>query len=62
MRETSYYLIANRVVKPNEGQESWIYKYQCKQNVITLSSDLWQVGGFLQILRFPPQIKLTTTI
>jgi len=40
------------VVKPNEGQESWIYKYQCKQNVITLSSDFWQVGGFLQILRF----------
>jgi hypothetical protein len=25
-------------------------------------SDLRQVGGYLRVLRFPPQIKLTTTI
>jgi hypothetical protein len=25
-------------------------------------SDLWQVGGFLRVLRFPPPIKLTATI
>jgi hypothetical protein len=25
-------------------------------------SDLWQVGGFLRVLRFPPPINLTTTI
>ena len=25
-------------------------------------SDLQQVGGFLQVLRFPPSIKLTATI
>jgi hypothetical protein len=25
-------------------------------------SDLRQVGGFLQVLQFPPQIKLTATI
>jgi len=25
-------------------------------------SDLWQIGGFLRVLRFPPTIKLTTTI
>ena len=30
--------------------------------VIKFVSDLRQVGGFLQVLRFPPQIKLTATI
>ena len=30
--------------------------------VIKFVSDLRQVGGFLWILRFPPPIKLTTTI
>ena len=25
-------------------------------------SALWQVGGFLRVLRFPPPIKLTATI
>jgi hypothetical protein len=30
--------------------------------VIKFVSDLLQVGGFLQLLRFPPPIKLTTTI
>ena len=30
--------------------------------VITFVSDLWQVSGFFQVLRFPPPIKLTTTI
>ena len=30
--------------------------------VITLVSDLRQVGGFLRVLRFPPPIKLTTEI
>jgi hypothetical protein len=25
-------------------------------------SDLWQVGGFLRVLQFPPQVKLTATI
>ena len=31
-------------------------------DVITLVSDLWQVGGFLRVLRFPPPINLTVTI
>jgi len=31
-------------------------------NVITFVSDLRQVGGFLRVLWFPPQIKLTYTI
>jgi len=30
--------------------------------VIKFVSDLWQVGGFLRVLRFPPPIKLTATI
>ena len=30
--------------------------------VIKFVSDLRQVGGFLRVLRFPPSIKLTTTI
>jgi hypothetical protein len=30
--------------------------------VIKFVSDLRQVGGFLQVLWFPPQIKLTATI
>jgi len=33
-----------------------------QHNVIKFVSDLWQVGGFLRILRFPPPLKLTTTI
>ena len=30
--------------------------------VIKIDSDLRQVGGFLQLLQFPPPIKLTATI
>jgi hypothetical protein len=32
-----------------------------KHYVIKFVSDLWQVSGFLRVLRFPPQIKLTAT-
>ena len=31
-------------------------------NVIKFVKDLWQAGGFLRLLRFPPPIKLTTMI
>ena len=30
--------------------------------VINSISDLWQVGGFHRVLRFPPPIKLTATM
>ena len=30
--------------------------------VIKFVRDFWQVGGFLQVLWFPPPIKLTATI
>ena len=33
--------------------------YSMQLNVIKFVSDLWQVDGFLQVLRFPPPIKLT---
>jgi hypothetical protein len=36
--------------------------YSIQHYVIKLVSDLQQVCGFLQLLRFPPPIKLTATI
>ena len=38
---------------PAHGEVYWIQHY-----VIKFVSDLWQVGGFLQVLRFLPPIKL----
>jgi hypothetical protein len=36
--------------------------YSIQHYVIKLVSDLRSVGGFLWVLQFPPQIKLTATI
>jgi hypothetical protein len=36
--------------------------YSIQHYVIRIVSDLWQVSGFLRVLRFPPHIKLTATI
>jgi len=36
--------------------------YSIQHYVIKFVSDLWQVGGFLRVLQFPPPIKLTATI
>ena len=36
--------------------------YLIQHYVIKFTSDLRGVGAFLRILRFPPPIKLTTTI
>ena len=36
--------------------------YLKQHYVIKFVSDLWQVGDFLLVLRFPPPIKLTATI
>ena len=36
--------------------------YLIQHYVIKFVSDLWQVYGFLQVLRFPPPIKLTVMI
>jgi hypothetical protein len=43
-----------------ESRSSEVYSIQ--NNVILFVSDFRQVGGFLQVLRFPPLIKLTNTI
>ena len=36
--------------------------YSIQHYVMKSINDLQQVGGFLKVLRFPPTIKLTTTI
>jgi len=36
--------------------------YTIQNYVIKFDSDLRHVGDFLQVLRFPPPIKMTTTI
>ena len=36
--------------------------YSIQHYVIKFVSDLRQVGGFLQVLRLPPPIKLTATV
>ena len=35
--------------------------YSIQHCVIKFVSDVWQIGGFLRILRFPQPIKLTAT-
>jgi hypothetical protein len=42
---------------PADGEVYWIQHY-----LIQFVSDLRQVGGFHQVLRFPPPIKLISTI
>jgi hypothetical protein len=51
--------IATNVVSsnPTHGEV-----YPIQQYVIKFVSDLRQIGCFLQVLRFPPSIKLTATI
>ena len=36
--------------------------YSIQHYVITFLSDLRQVGGYLQAIRFPPPIQLTASI
>ena len=51
--------IATKVVSSNPVHGK---VYSLQQYVIKFVSDLRQNGGFLQVIRFPPPIKLTTTI
>jgi hypothetical protein len=42
------------------GKEALLFSiYSIQHYVIKFVSDLWQVSGFLRVLRFPPPIKLT---
>jgi hypothetical protein len=43
-------------LKPVHGE---VYSIQHYAMIV---SDLWQVGGFLQVLRFLPAMKLTAAI
>jgi hypothetical protein len=52
-------LITTNVVGSNPAHG---YMYSIQYYVIKFVSDLWQVCGFLRVLRFPPPIKLTATI
>ena len=38
------------------------YNGSIDETLSDIISDLWQVGGFLRVLRIPPPIKLTTTV
>jgi hypothetical protein len=51
--------ITTKIVSSNPAQGE---VYSIQLYVIKFVSDLRQVGGFLRLLWFPPQIKLTTTI
>jgi hypothetical protein len=54
-----YNYLCNQCLSPLmlwvESQSGWGVQHY----VIKFVSDLWQVGGYLQDLRFPPPIKLT---
>jgi hypothetical protein len=50
----NYFLIRHRTCEINY--------HGVQHSVIHFVSDLRQVGGFLRVLRFPPQIKLTAKI
>ena len=52
--------ITTNVVSSNATQVK-CSRYNIIYYVIKFVSDLQQVGGFLLVLRFPPQIKLTAT-
>jgi len=52
-------IITTKVVSSNSTQSEL---YSIEQYVIKFVSDLGKVDGFLWVLRFPPQIKLTTTM
>ena len=56
--ESALAIITN-IVSPNPVHGE---VYSIQYHVIKFVSDLRQLGGFLRVLRFPPQIKLTATI
>jgi hypothetical protein len=54
--------ITSNTTGPSSSKPAYGEVYSKQHYVIKFVSDLWQVGGFLQVLRFPPSIKLTATI
>ena len=51
--------ITTKVVSSNSAHGE---VYSIQHYLIKFASDLWQVGGFLLVFRFPSPIKLTATI
>jgi hypothetical protein len=51
--------ITTKIVSSNPVHDQ---VYSMQHFVIKIVSDLWQVVGFLWVLRFPSPIKLTATI
>ena len=51
--------IITKVVSPNPAQGEM---YSMQHYVKKFVSDLRQIGGFIQVFRFHPLIKLTATI
>jgi len=58
-RTTTYAICAYHNLCCEFESRSW---QGVEHYVIKVVSDLRQVGDFLRVLRFPPQIKLTATI
>jgi hypothetical protein len=56
---TTTWAITTKVVSSNLADDE---VYSRQHYVIMFVSDLRQVSGFLWVIRFPPLIKLTTTI
>jgi hypothetical protein len=58
---TTTYAVTTKVVSlnPTDGE---VYNYMIQHYLIKFVSNLWQVGGFLRVLRFPPLIKRTATV
>ena len=48
--------------KPVDNQQEREHRLDNWFNMIKFIGDLRQVGGFLRVLLFPPQIKLIATI
>ena len=58
---TTTYAITTKVVSLNPA-DGEVYNYMIQHYLIKFVSNLWQVGGFLRVLRFPPPIKRTATV
>ena len=59
---TTTYAISAITTKVVSLNPAHVEVYSIQHYVIKFVSDLRQVAGFLQVLRFPPPIKLTPTI
>ena len=57
-----YNYLCNQCLSPLNLNPADGEVYLIQHHVIKFVIDLRQVGGFLKVLRFPPPIKLTTTI